>query len=142
MYAHPSFCVTPLMLYPTAGLTGFAIFVSISGIALSLFMLLVPVIYEKYDKFVRLARALKEVRVGFILTGAGATASFLVACVRSRFSVSHPDVATDSLSPFQRGPSLGVKIPQMTPTKARELNIRVPFQDGVTQRKQGPSSCG
>lgn len=42
-------------------------------------MLLVPVLYEKYDKFVRLARALKEVRVGFILTGAGTTASILIA---------------------------------------------------------------
>jgi hypothetical protein len=64
-----------------AGLTGFAIFVSVSGIVLSLFMLLVPVFYEKYDKFIRLARALKEVRVAFILTGAGATASFLIASV-------------------------------------------------------------
>jgi hypothetical protein len=44
-------------------------------------MLLVPVAYEKYDKFVRLARALKEVRVGFILTGMGVTFSLLIACV-------------------------------------------------------------
>lgn len=44
-------------------------------------MLLIPVTYEKYDKFVRLARALKEVRVGFILTGAGVTFSLLIACV-------------------------------------------------------------
>lgn len=46
-------------------------------------MLMVPVIYEKYDKFVRLARALKEVRVGFILTGVGTTASLLISCVAS-----------------------------------------------------------
>jgi hypothetical protein len=44
-------------------------------------MLLIPVAYEKYDKFVRLARALKEVRVGFILTGTGVTFSLLIACV-------------------------------------------------------------
>lgn len=46
---------------------------------LSAFMVLTPVLYEKYDKFVRLARALKEVRVAFILTGIGATFSILVA---------------------------------------------------------------
>ena len=48
---------------------------------LSAFMLSVPVAYEKYDKFVRLARALKEVRVGFILTGAGLTFSLLISSV-------------------------------------------------------------
>jgi len=48
---------------------------------LSAFMLLIPVAYEKYDKFVRLARALKEIRVGFILTGAGVTFSLLIASV-------------------------------------------------------------
>lgn len=62
-----------------AGLSGFAIFVAVSGIFLSAFMLLVPVAYEKYDKFIRLARALKEVRVGFILTGTGVTLSLLIA---------------------------------------------------------------
>jgi len=55
--------------------------VSVAGMCLSAFMLLVPVAYEKYDKFVRLARALKEVRVGFILTGTGVTFSLLIACV-------------------------------------------------------------
>ena len=44
-------------------------------------MLLIPVAYEKYDKFVRLARGLKEVRVGFILTGMGVTFSLLIAYV-------------------------------------------------------------
>lgn len=65
--------------HSAAGLTGFAVFISIAGMILSLFMVLVPVLYEKYDKFVRLARALKEVRVGFILTGAGTTFSLLMA---------------------------------------------------------------
>lgn len=64
-----------------AGLTGFALFVSITGIFLSLFLLFVPVVYEKYDKFARLARALQELRVGFILTGLGCTFSLLIACV-------------------------------------------------------------
>jgi hypothetical protein len=45
------------------------------------FMLLVPVVYEKYDKMARLARALKETRVAFILSGAGTTFSLLIAYV-------------------------------------------------------------
>lgn len=42
-------------------------------------MLTVPVIYEKYDKLARLARALKELRIGFILTGIGTAFSLLIA---------------------------------------------------------------
>lgn len=48
---------------------------------LSAFMLFVPVLYEKYDKFIQLARTLKEVRVGFILTGTGVTFSLLISYV-------------------------------------------------------------
>lgn len=62
-----------------AGLTGFAVFIAVIGIFFSLFMLLVPVIYEKYDKGARLARALKEVRVSFILAGIGVTISLLIS---------------------------------------------------------------
>ncbi|KXN81345.1 hypothetical protein AN958_05200 [Leucoagaricus sp. SymC.cos] len=64
-----------------SGLTGFTLFVTIAGMFLSAFMLFIPVAYEKYDKFVRLARALKEVRVGFILTGTGTTFSLLIAFI-------------------------------------------------------------
>jgi len=64
-----------------SGLTGFALFVTIAGMFLSAFMVLTPVLYEKYDKFVRLARALKEVRVAFILTGIGTTFSILLAFI-------------------------------------------------------------
>lgn len=52
---------------------------SVAGIVLSLLMLLVPVVYEKWDKGARLARAFKEVRVGFILTGSGAVFGLLIA---------------------------------------------------------------
>lgn len=48
---------------------------------LSAFMLFIPVANEKYDKFVGLARVLKEVRVGFILTGVGLTFSLLISLV-------------------------------------------------------------
>jgi hypothetical protein len=62
-----------------AGLTGFTLFVTIAGMFLSAFMLFIPVVYEKYDRFARLARALKEVRVGFILAAVGTTFSLLIA---------------------------------------------------------------
>ncbi|KAG8932177.1 hypothetical protein FRC01_000156 [Tulasnella sp. 417] len=45
-----------------SGLSGLAIFVAVIGIFLSATMLLVPVIYDKYDKLVRLARAIREDR--------------------------------------------------------------------------------
>ncbi|KAF9223602.1 hypothetical protein BS17DRAFT_780889 [Gyrodon lividus] len=73
-----------------SGLSGFAIFVSVSGIFLSLFMMFVPVVYEKYDKFARLARALKEVRVSFILTGMGCTFSLLIAFVTTISAWTEP----------------------------------------------------
>lgn len=62
-----------------AGLSGFALFVSVSSLLQSALMLTIPVIYEKYDKLVRAARALKEVRVAFILTGAGVAFTLLIA---------------------------------------------------------------
>ncbi|OCH90325.1 hypothetical protein OBBRIDRAFT_793414 [Obba rivulosa] len=64
-----------------SGLSGFAVFTSVVGIILPLFMLFVPVIYEKYNKGARLARAMKEVRVGFILVGTGTTLTFLIAFI-------------------------------------------------------------
>ncbi|KAF8484371.1 hypothetical protein JB92DRAFT_3085683 [Gautieria morchelliformis] len=45
-----------------SGLSGFSIFIALFGFFIALFMVLVPVIYEKYDKLIRLARAMKEVR--------------------------------------------------------------------------------
>ncbi|KAJ3806422.1 hypothetical protein F5876DRAFT_91074 [Lentinula aff. lateritia] len=64
-----------------SGLSGFTLFITILGMLLSAFMLVIPVLYEKYDKFVRVARALKEVRVGFILTATGSIASLLIAFI-------------------------------------------------------------
>ncbi len=63
------------------GLTGFALFVSITGMFLSLFLLLVPLANEKFDKLTRVARAIKEDRATFVLVGTGTTFSFLIACV-------------------------------------------------------------
>ena len=74
-----SFDFNELKLSFVAGLSSFALFVSIAGILLSAFMLTVPVIYEKYDKLARTARALKEERIAFIFTGVGVTFSLLIA---------------------------------------------------------------
>jgi len=50
---------------------------------LALFLLLVPLVNEKYDKLTRLARALKEDRASFVLVGTGTTLTFLLAYVMS-----------------------------------------------------------
>ncbi|EIW84172.1 hypothetical protein CONPUDRAFT_49632 [Coniophora puteana RWD-64-598 SS2] len=73
-----------------SGLSGFAIVLSVLGIILPLFMMFVPVVYEKYDRFARLARALKEPRVGFILTGAGSTFSLLIAFITTISAWTEP----------------------------------------------------
>jgi hypothetical protein len=62
-----------------SGLSGFALFVSIAGMVLALFLLLVPLVNEKYDKFTRVARALKEDRATFVLVGTGTALTFLLA---------------------------------------------------------------
>lgn len=54
-----------------AGLSGFAIFVAVTGMLLSATMLLVPVIYDKYDKLSGLSRAIREDRVHFIMSTFG-----------------------------------------------------------------------
>lgn len=76
-----SFPVRAFVEHLPAGLSSFTLFVTILGMLIASFMLAVPVIYEKYDKLARLARMMKELRVGFILTGAGTTLSLLIACV-------------------------------------------------------------
>ncbi|THH27392.1 hypothetical protein EUX98_g6794 [Antrodiella citrinella] len=73
-----------------SGLSGFSIFISIAGIFFSLFMLLVPVIYEKYDKGARLARALKELRVMFILSAAGVSVSLLISFITTISAWTEP----------------------------------------------------
>lgn len=64
-----------------SGLSAFALFMTILGILVAAFMLAVPVLYERYDKLARLARIMKELRVGFILTGTGSTLSVLIAFI-------------------------------------------------------------
>ncbi|KAF8920158.1 hypothetical protein CPB85DRAFT_1372914 [Mucidula mucida] len=64
-----------------SGLSAFTLFLTVLGICLASFMLAVPVIYERYDKLARLARMMKELRVGFILTGTSNVLSLLIAFI-------------------------------------------------------------
>lgn len=63
-----------------AGLSGFAIFVSVTGMLLSATMLLVPVIYDKYDKLSGLSRAIREDRVHFIMSTFGIIWLLFIRC--------------------------------------------------------------
>jgi len=64
-----------------SGLSGFALFVSIAGMLLALFLLLVPLLNEKHNKLTRVARALKEDRTTFVLVGTGTALTFLLAFI-------------------------------------------------------------
>lgn len=50
---------------------------------LALFLLLIPLVAEKFDRLTRLARALKEDRATFVLVGTGTVLTFLLAYVVS-----------------------------------------------------------
>ncbi|KAI0261546.1 hypothetical protein BC834DRAFT_468820 [Gloeopeniophorella convolvens] len=73
-----------------SGLSGFALFVSITGIFLSLFLLLVPLVNEKYDKLTRVARAIKEIRASFVLVGTGTAFSLLIAFISTISAWTQP----------------------------------------------------
>jgi len=85
-----------------SGLSGFSIFISIAGVFYSLFMLLTPVIYEKYDKGARLARALKELRVAFILSTTGVTVSLLIAFITTISAWTEPGCKDASKDPHAK----------------------------------------
>lgn len=87
-------------------------------------MLLVPVAYEKYDKLARLARALKEIRVGFILTGTGVAFSLLIAYAAHSPWLRHTADVTlyaDSLSLSRHGHNLAAKTLRTTPAQKKPV---------------------
>ncbi|KAJ7183112.1 hypothetical protein C8R46DRAFT_1065958 [Mycena filopes] len=101
-----------------SGLSGLAIFLSIMGMFLPLFMLLVPVAYEKYDKVIRLARALKEVRVGFILTGTGSAFSLLIAFATTISAFTEAGCKDASKDPHaDKGDAFKAQLPGWCSTK-------------------------
>jgi len=55
--------------------------VSVTGLILSTVLLLVPVIYDKYDRLIVLARAMREERVSFILSTTGTVWLLLISFV-------------------------------------------------------------
>jgi hypothetical protein len=112
-----------------AGLTGFAIFISIVGILLAAVMLLVPVISEKYDKLTRLARGMQEVRVGFILAGTGTAVNLLLACVHFFFELFPWNLTgvirrIDSSRQYPHGRRKDVRILMTTQMRTREMTSR------------------
>ncbi|KAG8690707.1 hypothetical protein FRC09_011876, partial [Ceratobasidium sp. 395] len=73
-----------------SGLTGFALFVGVTSFLLSAFLLAVPVAYDRWDKLVRLARALQEVRVMFILATTGLVWSLLISFITTISAFTQP----------------------------------------------------
>lgn len=92
-----------------SGLSGFALFISVAGMFLSSFMLFVPVVHEKYDKLTRVARALREVRVGFILTSTGVTASLLIAFITTISAWTQPGCKDANSDPHAKSRADGFK---------------------------------
>ncbi|KAF8340394.1 uncharacterized protein EI90DRAFT_3285804 [Cantharellus anzutake] len=64
-----------------SGLSGLAVFVAVTNLLLAVTLILVPVLYDKYNKLANLARAFSELRVGFILAGIGLAETFLISFV-------------------------------------------------------------
>jgi len=57
------------------------------------------VVYEKYDKLARLSRALREVRVGFILNGGGTVMNLLIAFITTISAWTQPGCKDASKDP-------------------------------------------
>ena len=63
-------------------------------------MLAVPVVYDKHNKMIRLARALKELRVSFILTTTGVVVVLLIRYAGLHATFAYPLANGDSLALF------------------------------------------
>ncbi|KAH9930139.1 uncharacterized protein B0H18DRAFT_995381 [Fomitopsis serialis] len=85
-----------------SGLTGFALFISVIGLLFPLFLLFVPVVYEKYNKGARLARALSELRVSFILTGTGTAISLLISFIVTISAWTEPGCKNADNDPHEK----------------------------------------
>jgi len=159
-------CVFPAgsgadMWATTAGLSGLSIFIAVMTLLLSSFLLAVPIIYDKYDKFHGVARALRELRVGFIVNGAGAILTLLAAYVfslslRTRTLGGAPcppcpcksngnlnQFSSGSPRPSLLGPRLGARMPRRTllPRK-RASNSWQSSQTGAVLRNLELCSSG
>lgn len=127
-----------------AGLSGFAIFVAVSGLALSATMLLVPVIYDKYDRLVRLSRAMQEDRVHFILSATGVGWLLLIRFVArpsSMLSNLFSHIAVSSLS-FRPSQSQAARTLIMTPMLILGMVSKMHCLDGALPRRLARSFSG
>lgn len=107
-------------------------------------MLLTPVIYEKYDKGARLARALKELRVGFILAGTGVSVSLLIAYVAFVYLYRYLFLiyCEDSSLRFLPGLNLDARTLIKTQTLIKATISRKDSTVSATLRKPVPFSSG
>ncbi|KZT56960.1 hypothetical protein CALCODRAFT_453704 [Calocera cornea HHB12733] len=79
-------------------LSGFAIFVAVTALFLSTWLLAVPFIYWKHDRLKALARPLNEIRVKLILSVAGTTWLLLISFITTISAWTEPgckDASTD-----------------------------------------------
>jgi len=135
-----------------SGLTRFALIVSITGILLSLFLLLVPLASEKYNRFTRVARAIKEDRANFVLVGTGITFSFLIAHITSISAWSEASCMNAMDDPHAKvlGDDFVNGLEGLCSTKKTgavcfwfvfgfwAVNLTLAFRDWCTNRSTGP----
>ncbi|KAG8968598.1 hypothetical protein FRC03_006718 [Tulasnella sp. 419] len=101
-----------------SGLSSFAIFTSVSLLLGSAVMLAVPVLYEKYNKLTRLARAMQELRVHFILTASGVIFSLLISFITTISAWTQPGCKDPSKDPNEKlGDDFKIALPGWCRTK-------------------------
>ncbi|KAG8864857.1 hypothetical protein FRB96_003443 [Tulasnella sp. 330] len=101
-----------------SGLSGFALFVSVTGILLSATMLLVPVIYDKYDKLSGLSRAIREDRVHFIMSTFGIIWLLFISFITTISAWTEPGCKDPSKDPHaSNGKTYQAELPGWCQTK-------------------------
>lgn len=114
------------------------------GMFLALFLLLVPLSSEKFDKFTRLARAMKEDRATFVMVGTGTTLTFLLAYVKSNtLNTPNAELCEALSAQFRLGHKLVARTQRTTPMP-RSLVTTLPMdcRVGVRPRRQAPCFSG
>jgi len=80
-------------------LSGFAIFVAVTALFLSTWLLAVPFIYWKYDRLKALARPLNEIRVKLILSAMGMVWLLLISFITTISAWTEPGCKDPSTDP-------------------------------------------
>jgi len=83
-----------------------------------MFMLLVPVIYDKYDRLVKLARAIREDRIHFILSSTGLILLLLISFITTISAFTEPGCKDASKDPSASlGKQFQLELPGWCQTK-------------------------